>query len=159
MWHVHLLFELVSFKRGQVSFYSLLKMKLKHVSRTLEKILFFFPALLFSSWLKLSDLNFSHSFLFKRRLLSCNLFLLTHWTTTSSLSWLTFSCLCAFFFQALARHIFTPPSASSARCWMSWPSYGCSCVPLPCGFLRGTYPGCSGGIGMLTSMTLRCVAA
>lgn len=57
-------------------------------------------------------------------------------------------------FQASVRHISTPPSASSARCWMSWPSYGCSCVPLPCGFPRDTFLGCSGGTGTLTILTL-----
>lgn len=66
-----------------------------------------------------------------------------------------FVCFCVSFFQVLDRHIFTPPSASSARCWTSWPSYGCSCVPLPCGFPKDTFPGCSGGIGRLTSVTLQ----
>ena len=78
---------------------------------------------------------------------------LTHWTT-SSLLWLTPVCFCVSFPQGLDPHISTPPSASWARCWMSWPSYGCSCAPSACGSPRDTYLGCSGGIGMSSCMIL-----
>lgn len=53
--------------------------------------------------------------------------------------------------QASGPRIFTPPSASWVRCWTSWPSCGCSCVPSPCGSPRGTCPGCSGGTGTVST--------
>lgn len=44
------------------------------------------------------------------------------------------------FFQELDLFIFTPPSVSWARCWMSWLFSGFWCVLLPCGSLGDTCP-------------------
>lgn len=44
------------------------------------------------------------------------------------------------FFQELDLYIFTPPSVSWARCWMSWLFSGFWCVLLLCGSLEDTSP-------------------